>query len=128
MTGSCAWNDRELSVPVFRRRQAGVGLEELVEDGLVGEVELDYDFLDGHIGVFQQVFRFQDHEFVDPVGGGAAGGLLDQFGEVFGSEAQFVRVEGHPALGTVVLVHEGDETLEYLVQTGVVLGCGVLPG
>ena len=57
-----------------------MGLEELVEDGLVGEVELEDDLLDGHVGVLQEIFHFQDHEFVDPVGSGAAGGLLDELG------------------------------------------------
>ena len=57
-----------------------MGLEELVEDRLVGEVELEDDLLDGHVGVLQEIFRFQDHEFVDPVGSGAAGGLLDELG------------------------------------------------
>jgi hypothetical protein len=30
-----------------------MGLEELEEDGLVGEMELIDDFLDGQVGVFQ---------------------------------------------------------------------------
>ena len=40
-------------VPVLGRSEAGMGLEELEEDGLVGEMELIDDFLDGQVGVFQ---------------------------------------------------------------------------
>ena len=56
-----------------------MGLEKLVEDGLVGEVELIDDFLDGHVRILQHVFRFQDDEGGDPFRCAAAGGLLDQF-------------------------------------------------
>ena len=40
-------------VPVLGWSEAGMGFEELEEDGLVGEMELIDDFLDGQVGVFQ---------------------------------------------------------------------------
>ena len=75
-----------------------MGLEELIEDRLVGEVELVHDLLDGQVGILEHVLRLQDDEVVDPVRRRAPGGLLDEFGEVFRRQAQLVGVEGHSPL------------------------------
>ena len=105
-----------LGFAVLGGRQAGVGLEEFVEDGLVGEVELVDDLLDGDVGVLEHVLGLEDDEGVNPVGGAAAAGLLDQLGQVFRRQAEFVGVEGHAALAVVVLGDELDETVEQLLD------------
>ena len=101
-----------LSPPEFAGRHAGVHLEELVEDTLVGEVEPVDDFLDGNLRVPQHILGLQDDERVDPVGGALSADLLDDLGEILGREAEFVGIEGHAPLGGMVLRHQGQEALQ----------------
>ena len=113
----------QLRFPVLGGREAGVGLEEFVEDRLVGEVEFVDDLLDGDVGVFQHVLGLEDDEGVDPVRGAAAAGLLYQFGQIFRRQAELVGVERHAALAVVVLGDELDEAVEKLLEAEGRGGC-----
>ena len=95
-------------------------LEEFVEDALVGEVEKVHNFLDGLVGVFEEVLCFQDHERVNPVRGAAAAGELYQLGKVLGRETELVGIELHIALRKMILRHQRYEVVVNLHDAGIV--------
>ena len=107
-----------LPLPVFRRRLACMGFEELVEDALVGEVQQIHDLLDGFVGIFEQVFGFQNYIGINPVRCAAAAGHFHQFGQVLGRQAQFIGIKSHAALLVVIFGDQGQEAFEYLVHAG----------
>ena len=62
---------QKLFLPELAGGEAGVGLEEFVEDRLVGEIEGKDNFLDAFVRVLEEVFGFQNYKGVYPVRGAA---------------------------------------------------------
>ena len=101
-----------LHFPVFRWGHSGLGLEESVECRLVREIKLIDDGLDAHVRVFQQVLRFENYERVNPFVGRLAADRLYEFGEIFRSEVELVRIERQASFLCVIVPYEQKKILK----------------
>ena len=99
-------------MPVFGRRHASLVFEVFPEKRLGREIQLVGNLLDTHIGVFQQVFRFEYHIVVYPLCRRFARQFLDQRREIFGRDAQLFGIEGNASFLHVVLREQSDESPE----------------
>lgn len=82
------------------------------EEGQVGEVQFDADFLDALGGVFQEVFNVFRHIEVDELRGGLPAAILAGGGQVFGGDAEGFRVIAQRAGFGMQRGQQFDELLE----------------
>ena len=87
-------------------------LEIFAERRLIGEVERVSDLLDILTRKTQQIFRFHQHEIVDPPGGRLAGDFLDEQRKIFWRYAQFVGIESDRPFLCEVNMGELDEIVD----------------
>lgn len=89
-----------------------MGLEELIEDALIREIELVYYLFDGNLGVFQHIFGLKDDKGVDPFRSRTAAYILYELGEILRSKTQFVSIKSHVPLGSMIVSHQLQEMVE----------------
>ena len=73
-------------------------LEIFVEYSLVREMKTIDDFLYRHIGISEELLGLQHHVCVYPFRCTFAGYFLDELGQILGTEAELIRIEGHSSL------------------------------
>ena len=78
-------------------RHAEMLLHVAAEEREIGEIQLDADFLDALVMLFQQVLHVLHHVAVDEFGSGMSAGFFAHAGEIFGRDAELVGIVGHGA-------------------------------
>ena len=66
----------------------------------------------------QHVLGVKDQQFAEPLGYGAAAGLLYDLGEVFGRDAHLIGIITYQMFACMVVDGQLDELLQHLALTG----------
>ena len=93
-------------IPVLPRGHSGDALEVFAEEGGGEEIHLDAYLFDRQAGGVEQGLALGNGVFVNPVEGGAAGGVFDDLREVFRADAEFVGIPADASLGPVVFAYQ----------------------
>ena len=101
--------------PIVARRQAGLFFEEFREVGLRGEAVGEGYLLHRAVGGEQDVGYGAGRLPVDDVLGREASHPVSDLRQVGGTHVEAVGIEGHVAVGAVVVAHEGDEPVVELL-------------
>ena len=110
---------------VFHRRQARVLLEVTGEEGLVGELEFEGDFLHGLVCCAEEHLDFLDATSVNVFFGRMSRQVLDDGGKVARCDAELVGIELHFSMGAAMLEDKGDELLQEFLLPGRIGGIAV---
>ena len=102
---------------VFERGGAGVELEELDEGGGTGEFHVLRNLHDGTAGDIELLLHFHYREPVDPFLDSTACNPLYLAREVFGSNVEFSRIEGHAPVRSAVARQETEKLVPKLLMT-----------
>ena len=110
---------------VFHRRQARMLLEIAGEEGLVGELEFEGDFLHSLVRCAEQHLDFLDATGVNVFFGRVSRQVLDDGGKVARCDAELVGIELHFSMGAAMLEDKGDELLQEFLLPGRIGGIAV---
>ena len=97
-----------------KRRIFNTAIKIFAEKGYVREIQRNGNFLDRHIGRFEQRFGIHDDHLRDQVGHRLARLLFDRRAEVLGREAHLVRIERYPAFPGIMFHHQPQQFFAYL--------------
>ena len=103
-----------LLLPVFQRRHMDMLPEVAGKKRLVGEIQLEGDFLHASVCCPQQDFHFLDATLVDDVFGRRPRHVLHDRRQVARRDAQFIGIEIHIAMKAAMLDNQRDKLLEQL--------------
>ena len=95
-----------------------MSFEELVKDGLIGEIKPVNYLFDRDIRVFQQILCLQDHKGVNPLRSRPSAYALDDFGEILWRQAQLFSIESDIPLGIVILRDKAEELIQHHLVSG----------
>lgn len=110
------------ALSIFRRSYPRVLLEIAREERLVGEVQLESDFLHTIVGGPEPHLYLLNAAVVDDFLGRVAGQLLDDGRKIARGDAKLVGIELHIAMGAAMLEDKGYEFLQQLLLPRRVLG------
>ena len=91
---------------VLDRGESRLFLEEFVEGGRVGEIEVRDNLLHCASGIHEHALGLKDDICIYPFGGRIAADTLDELRKVFRCQAETVRIEGHITLNRMVFHDE----------------------
>jgi len=87
-------------------------LEILTEERLSREIQLCCNFLDGEIGVFEQLFGFGNYHLYNPLQGGTTGFFFNDSRKVPGRKVLFTGIEGNVPFLLIIAEEGNDEVLK----------------
>ena len=105
---------------IFARGHSGVLFKELMEDTHARKIQFINNFFDWFFRIAEKIFSLQYDIIINPLGAPSPGDILDDFRQLFRSQAHLVSIELHISLTGMVLRYQFHKLLIYIVRTRIV--------